>query len=165
MKERTSTTWAARGWTDILIVGFASALYIGFAPVASGTFGSLPALLVALWLGHRPVHLLLLAALLFILGVAAAGKTERILDKHDPSEVVIDEFVGMLIAFAWLPITWHSAALAFVLYRAFDVFKPFPARQCESIEGGLGIMADDIVAGVYANLAAHALILAFSWIS
>lgn len=134
-------------------MGFASVLFLGYSPLASGTVGSLPAIAVALWLNHRPTPLLLLAAVLLVLGAAVSARAATLLGRKDPSEVTIDEFVGMLVAFLWLPMTWKSVVVVFVLYRIFDIFKPFPARQSERLPGGVGIMADDVVAGIYANLA------------
>jgi phosphatidylglycerophosphatase A len=131
-----------------MVLGFASVLFLGYSPAASGTVGSLPAIAVALWLNHRPTHLLLLAVVLLVLGAAGSARAETILGRKDPSEVTIDEFVGMLVAFLWLPMTWSSVAVVFVLYRVFDIFKPFPARQSERLPGGIGIMADDVFAGV-----------------
>ncbi|GAB4347270.1 MAG: phosphatidylglycerophosphatase A [Candidatus Abyssubacteria bacterium] len=158
MHEHTTTT-AGRGWRDYTLLGFVSVFFLGYVPVASGTFGSLPAILFAWWLRNSQAYLLASALVLFALGVAAASQVEAILGRKDPSIVTIDEFVGMLLAFFGISMTWGSVACAFFLYRAFDVFKPFPARQCERLHGGLGIMADDIVAGIYANLAVRLILL------
>ncbi len=142
-----------------MVLGFASVLFLGYAPVASGTFGSLPGILLAWWLRDRQEYLVATALILFILGIGAASRTEAVLGRKDPSIVTVDEFVGMLIAFYGIPMTWGTIALVFFLYRAFDVFKPFPARQCERFHGGLGIMADDVVAGIYANLAVRLIVI------
>lgn len=150
-----------QGWKDKLTVGFASVLFLGYAPVASGTVGSVPAIGVALLLSHRPVSLLLVAVILFLLGTAAASRVEKILGSEDPGEVTIDEFVGMLVAFLWVPMTWQSVVLVFLIFRLFDIVKPFPARQAERLKGGLGIMTDDLVAGIYANLVFRILTLIF----
>jgi phosphatidylglycerophosphatase A len=150
-----------RGWKDTVCVAFASVLFLGYAPVASGTFGSVPAVLVAWWLNQRPFHLLMLAAVVFILGVAASDRVEKLFGRSDPSEVTVDEFVGMLIAYLGHPMTWSSVTIIFIIYRLFDIFKPFPARQCERLPGGLGIMTDDLVAGIYANLAFWLIVLMF----
>ena len=152
---------AIHGWRDRLTIGFASVLFLGYVPVASGTVGSIPAVGVALWLSQRPIGLLLLTVVLFFLGTIASSRAEEILERKDPGEVTIDEFVGMLVAFLWLPMTWSSIALVFILFRICDIAKPFPARRCERIGGGLGIMADDVVAGIYANLLFRVLLLVF----
>ncbi len=141
-----------RTGTDRLIVFFTSVAFLGYAPVASGTVGSLPAVGVAFCLRDLPIVMLLLAVILFILGAIASSRAETLFGSKDAGKIVIDEFVGMLVAFLWLPMTWTSIALVFFLFRAFDVLKPFPARRCERIEGGFGVMADDIVAAIYANL-------------
>lgn len=159
MRE-TDSIRGIQGRRDILTASFASVLFLGYAPVASGTVGSLPAIGVALWLQHRPLYLLALAAVVFLLGVAASRRAQTLFKHDDPSEVVVDEFVGMLLAFLWLPMTVNCIVVVFILYRLFDIIKPFPAGQCERIGGGLGIMADDVVAGVYANLAFRLLTLA-----
>ena len=89
------------------------------------------------------------------LGVAAASATANFLGKKDPQIVVIDEVSGQLISYfgigAGMP-NWKYLLLGFILFRVFDIWKPFPARQAESLPGGLGIMADDWVAGIYAAL-------------
>jgi phosphatidylglycerophosphatase A len=142
----------AKGWTDHVVVAFVSVLFLGYSPIASGTVGSLPGIVAALWLGGNPASLLFVAAVVFVLGVMASSRAEIIFDRKDPSQVTIDEFVGMLIAFLGLRVTWGAVVAVFLLYRIFDIIKPTPARQCERLKGGLGIMADDVVAGIYANL-------------
>jgi phosphatidylglycerophosphatase A len=141
-----------RGWRDRLTVAFVSVFFVGFAPVASGTVGSLPAVGVAFFLSQRPIIILFLAVVLFLAGTALSSRAETILGRKDPSEIVIDEFVGMLVAFLWIPMSWTSIILVFLLFRVFDILKPFPAGRCERIEGGFGVMADDVVAGIYANI-------------
>jgi phosphatidylglycerophosphatase A len=102
-----------------------------------------------------------LCAVVFILGVAASDRVEKLFGRSDPSEVTVDEFVGMLIAYLGHSMTWSSVTIIFIIYRLFDIFKPFPARQCERLPGGLGIMTDDLVAGIYANLAFWLIVLIF----
>jgi phosphatidylglycerophosphatase A len=142
---------------DWIIAAFVSVLFVGYAPFMSGTVGSVPGAVVAFWLGDRPIVLLGLAVVLFAMGALASSRGEHIFGRKDPSEVVIDEFVGMLVAFLWLPVTWQSLVAAFLLFRLFDIWKPFPAGRFEKLSGGLGIMADDLVAGIYANLTYHIL--------
>ncbi len=160
MAEQASSV-GVRGWKGTVLRTFTSVFFLGYAPVASGTFGSLPAIIVAWWSRKSSLYGLLLAVVLFVLGVAASDRVAKSLGREDPSEITVDEFVGMLIAFLWRPMTPLSVIVIFVLYRLFDIFKPFPARQCESLPGGLGIMADDVVAGIYANLAYWLLTLIF----
>ena len=147
------------GWKDWMTAAFASVIFIGYAPFASGTVGSVPAAVVAFYLGGMPIVLLLLAVVLFILGTIASSRGEEIFGRKDPSEIVIDEFVGMLVAVLWLPTTWKSVGAAFLLFRLFDILKPFPAGRAERLKGGIGVMTDDLIAGIYANLAYR--ILAF----
>ena len=149
------------GLKDKVTAAFVSVFFLGYAPVASGTVGSVPAALLVFFVGDRPLALLILAAALFFLGVAASSRAEAIFGRKDPSEVVIDEFAGMLVAMLWLPVTWQSIASVFLLFRLFDILKPFPANRCEKFKGGLGVMADDLVAGIYANLAYRILALLF----
>jgi len=94
------------------------------------------------------------AVCIAVLGVFVAGRVERHSGKHDPQFVVIDEVSGQLIALSlpFVYLNWKSWLLGFILFRVFDIWKPFPARQAESLPGGWGIMADDWVAGVYAAL-------------
>ena len=148
---------------DVLATVVATGLGSGYAPFAPGTAGSLVGLAL-FW----PVHHLPLAgqavatALVFALGVAAAGHVARRLGIEDPGLVVADEVVGMWVSLLGLPLTGVTAAAGFVLFRVFDVFKPYPARDLERLPGGWGIMCDDVMAGVYANLLLRAGLLAWS---
>jgi len=141
-----------------LAVFIASVGYVGFFPIAPGTAGSLAALpLFALirWIGMPAVELSMIVAV-FAIGVWAASGTEVALGRKDPGVVVIDEVLGMLITLALLPVSIAGIVLGFLLFRVFDVVKPYPAAQLEHLHGGLGIMADDAVAGVYAYLVLRA---------
>jgi phosphatidylglycerophosphatase A len=103
---------------------------------------------------------------LFAIGVWAGTTAERYFGGIDPGPVVIDEVVGMLITLAFLPVGWIGAVVGFVLFRVFDVIKPFPARRFEALHGGLGVMADDAMAAIYANLVLRLLAVAFpGWIA
>jgi len=99
-------------------------------------------------------------------GIWAASRTERLSGKKDPSKVVIDEVAGQFIALLPVPFlvndAWWAAIMAFVLFRFFDIVKPYPARKFESLEAGLGIMADDLIAGVYAAILVGMAVL-ISW--
>lgn len=141
-----------------LAVFIASFGFVGYFPVAPGTAGSLAALVlfaVIKWIAIPVVELSAIVAV-FAIGVWAAHGTESALARKDPGVVVIDEVLGMLITLALLPLSLAGIALGFLLFRALDVIKPYPAAQLEHLHGGLGIMADDAVAGLYAHLALRA---------
>ena len=110
---------------------------------------------------------LLVVMVLVFVGIWAASRTEKILQRKDPRQVVIDEVAGQFIAFIPIPVvlgqTWWPPILAFALFRLFDIVKPYPASKLESLPGGLGIMADDIVAGAYAAMGLM-LTLTVSWL-
>ena len=138
-----------------LALAFASGGGIGFIPVMPGTFGSVPGLAVY-WILIRflplPAVFAVIAAIA-LLGVWAAGEAEARLQANDPGAVVIDEVVGMMAALFALPVSPGVWIAAFFLFRFFDILKPFPIGYLEKIcPGGTGIMIDDVVAGVAANL-------------
>jgi len=137
-----------------LSVFIASFGYVGYFPIAPGTAGSFAALaLFALvrWVGS-PVFELSAIVAVFAIGVWAASAAEVALGRKDPGIVVIDEVLGMLVTLALLPVSLAGIAVGFVLFRVFDVIKPYPANRLEQLHGGLGIMADDAMAGFYAYL-------------
>ena len=131
----------------------ATGLGSGYSPFAPGTAGSLLGLLL-----YWPLQRLSLPwqafslGVLFGVGVLCASHVVRQLGDPDPGIVVVDEVVGMWASLLFLPFTIATAALAFLIFRAMDIFKPYPARDLESLPGGWGIMADDLMAGIYANL-------------
>ena len=128
---------------------------IGRCPVAPGTAATLAAgLPVALVLSVFPQAVLIFAAVsAIVLGCIASDAAERELGVRDPGEIVIDELAGYLVALIGHPVTMKAAVLAFVFFRLFDIWKPWPLRLLqERLEGGLAVMADDVGAGVYANL-------------
>jgi phosphatidylglycerophosphatase A len=134
--------------------------YVGYFPIAPGTAGSAAALLLyALlrWLGLPWVDLAVVATLC-LAGFWAADVAERHYGREDPGYVVLDEVVGMLLTLLFIPVTWSGVLAGFLLFRLFDIVKPAPARQCERLHGGVGIMMDDVVAGIYGNLALRLLI-------
>jgi phosphatidylglycerophosphatase A len=99
-----------------------------------------------------------LIALLFAAGVWAGTTAERYFGGVDPGPIVIDEVVGMLITLAFIPVGWSGALAGFFLFRIFDIIKPFPAGRFEALHGGLGVMADDAMAAVYANISLRVLL-------
>jgi phosphatidylglycerophosphatase A len=142
-----------------LAVFLATAGYCGYFPIAPGTAGSAAGLLVYLlvaWTGSPLVEVAAIV-LIFAAGAWAATHAERFFGGIDPGPVVIDEVAGMLITLAFIPAGWAAMLAGFLLFRVFDVIKPFPANRLEHLHGGFGIMADDAMAGVYANLALRGL--------
>jgi phosphatidylglycerophosphatase A len=130
----------------------------GYAPKAPGTAGSLAALLIAIALnwygGYGRWTLLLLTALLLAPGIWSAGIVAKRTNKPDPQIVVVDEVIGQWITLAGAAtFNWKTYLAAFVLFRLLDMWKPTPARQFENFPGGWGIVADDVMAGVYGALA------------
>lgn len=132
----------------------ATSLWVGYMPIAPGTWGSAVGVILHLVL-HRSLgsvmHALLILGML-LAGVWAAGVVERTSARKDPSIVVIDEVVGMLLAFYGVPVSVWGLAAGFFVFRLLDVVKPFPCRRAEHAPGGWGIMTDDAIAGVYTNV-------------
>jgi len=127
---------------------------VGYIPLAPGTFGSVVGIGVFLLLQSWPMQLAAIVVITFA-GIWAATRTEQILGLKDPGKVVVDEVAGQMIAL--LPFSIFGLGkiwiiVSFILFRVFDIFKPYPARRFEALRSGLGIMADDLVAGFYAAL-------------
>jgi len=136
-----------------LATAVATGLGSGYSPLAPGTAGSLVGLAL-FWPLHRlpAAGQVAAAAALFLVGVAAAGSVARRVGVEDPGIVVVDEVVGMWVSLFFVPFGAATALGAFLLFRLMDVVKPYPARQLEHLPGGWGVMADDLMAGIYANL-------------
>jgi phosphatidylglycerophosphatase A len=139
-----------------------SAGYVGFIPIASGTFGS--AVGLAVYAAIRATNSWTVEAIVIgaalVGGIWAADRMERQLGK-DPSAVVIDEVLGMLVTMAFLDVSIAGAIVAFFIFRVLDVIKPPPAARLENLHGGPGIMFDDLMAGLYGHVAMRALIALF----
>jgi phosphatidylglycerophosphatase A len=154
-----------------LAVFLATAGYSGYFPIAPGTVGSAVGLLLyaALrWLQSPvlPIVEVLAILSLFAAGVWAGTTAERHFGGTDPGPIVLDEVVGMLMTLAFIPVGLGAALTGFVLFRIFDVIKPFPARRFEALHGGLGVMADDAMAAVYANVSLRLLMALFPlWVA
>ena len=128
--------------------------YVGFFPIAPGTAGSLAALALfafVRWVGVPAFEVGMIVVVL-VAGIWAAHGAERALAQKDPGPIVIDEVLGMLITLAVIPVSLTGVVIGFVLFRLFDVVKPFPAARMEHLPGGFGVMLDDAVAGIYAHL-------------
>ena len=128
---------------------------VGYLPLMPGTFGSVVGVVIFLLLVQRMslVVLVVLIAVITIAGIWAASRTEELSGRKDPGKVVVDEVAGQMIAL--LPLTIYAVTplavmISFMLFRFFDIVKPYPAGRLEGLKGGFGIMCDDLVAGVYA---------------
>lgn len=141
------------GGRRVFLKHLATVGFVGYAPVAPGTFGTLfAALLVALVSPSSPV-LIALTAVVIVLGVVSAGEAERAFGVKDPGRVVIDEVAGYMVSVLFLPLTAGYLVAAFFLFRFFDIIKPPPIRKLErGLKGGLGVVADDLMAGLYTNI-------------
>ncbi|NNF47148.1 MAG: phosphatidylglycerophosphatase A [Desulfofustis sp.] len=137
---------------DRLIVVLATGFYSGKIPFAPGTWGSAFALIP--WYFCRGLSLanyLIVLGALFVVGFLTAGSAEKIFDKPDPGSIVIDEIMGMFVALTLAPNHPVAWLLGFILFRIFDVWKPFPVSWLDThLHGGIGIMMDDVMAGIYA---------------
>ena len=149
----------------------ASGAGVGFVPWAQGTFGSLwiPVafhLLPLKWLVYPSgtIAVAVLALGLFFVGVWSSGVCERRWG-HDPGRVVIDEVVGMLVTVLVIPLTLETVWVGFLLFRVFDIVKPWPVRRVERLPGGWGVMMDDVLAGVYAAVCLRILFVVLPWMS
>ncbi len=136
--------------TAILFI--AEGAYSGKSPIAPGTAGTLVGVLLYLGLRNAGYFLnIILTLLVCIGGTWAAGRAEKILGCKDCSSIVIDEIAGYLISMFMIPAGWGLIAAGFLLFRLFDIIKPWPLDSLQKLNGGLGVMLDDIGAGVYTN--------------
>jgi phosphatidylglycerophosphatase A len=147
---------------DRLCLVFASACYIGFIPGAPGTYASLATTIIFFMVyrfagGIPPALHMSALCLISLAGILASAAINRRTGHEDPSFIVIDEVAGQLLTFLFLPFSWLNLILGFIAFRTFDMWKPFPIRKLESLGGGVGVMADDLLAGVYANALLHLL--------
>jgi phosphatidylglycerophosphatase A len=141
-----------------LALAIATVLGVGRVPVAPGTFGSMVGLVMWAALGGSPAAQLAAIVVVFVAGSWSGGIAERHYGASDPGAVVIDEVLGMLITLVFNPVGWTGAFVGFLLFRVFDVIKPYPANRLERLHGGLGIMCDDAMAAVYANMVLRMLV-------
>jgi phosphatidylglycerophosphatase A len=142
----------------------ATAFGAGFSPFAPGTAGAIVACVI-LWFLEKLNWLTTYSPSFLILIIVCTGLgvvSTNYLEKHwgkDPSKVVMDEVIGMWIAIAFIPFSYINILLAFILFRFFDIAKPLGIRKLEQLPGGIGVMADDVLAGIYSNLILHLIIL------
>jgi phosphatidylglycerophosphatase A len=181
------TRTSSKRSTDDYLALALSTWGVGYIPLAPGTFGS--AVGVGIYLLHREAYdrlyafaathgwnvqslesfrvalMLVLVGVLALAGTWAASRAERLLRRKDPGVVVVDEVVGQLITFLFVPVnaSFWVIVVGFLAFRLFDIWKPYPARRLEALESGLGIMADDVVAGAYAAILVSVLVAARSF--
>jgi phosphatidylglycerophosphatase A len=126
--------------------------YLGYLPFVPGTFGSIAGVFIFLLIsGNTPLYIIL-TLFLTILGFTVSSKAEGIFNKKDAKYIVIDEVSGMLLALLFIPLDLKLVIIGFFLFRILDTFKPYPADRIQEFKGGLGVMGDDIVAGLYTNI-------------
>jgi phosphatidylglycerophosphatase A len=135
-----------------LPLALATGFGVGYIPFAPGTFGSVLGLLVWAMAGRSFLAQAVTLVVVLVAGAWSGSVAERHFKATDPSPVVIDEVLGMLVTLFLNPVGWGGALAGFFLFRLFDVIKPYPANRVERLPGGFGIMADDAVAALYANI-------------
>ena len=138
-----------------LATGFGS----GLSPVAPGTVGTLVSLLLFFFVKNTGWPLLAICVVAFIMGIWLCDRSSEKLGMHDHGGIVWDEFVGMWITLLWVPLSLSTVVLAFLLFRLFDILKPWPIGYLDKrVHGGFGIMIDDVIAGIFANVCLHLLL-------
>jgi phosphatidylglycerophosphatase A len=140
-----------------IILFISQGAFSGRFPAAPGTAGTLVGVFLYWCMkGLSPARYGALLLLIILIGTWAAGRTEVLLGRKDSPSIVIDEIAGYLVAMFMVPGNWWYAAAGFLLFRAFDIMKPCPLKRLEQAPGGLGVMLDDLGAGIYTNLALQA---------
>ncbi len=150
---------------DKLFMALATGFYTGYLPKAPGTWGTLVAFPIHfLLIRLSPTHYYISLAVIFVVAVVTAGGAEKIVDTGDPGIVVIDEIIGMLIGLIGLPLKAAPLIIAFFVFRFFDILKPFPVGWVDSrLHGGLGIVLDDVLAGIYTLIVMQILGYFINW--
>jgi len=131
---------------------------IGYLPFIPGTFGSMAGVVLFYLFNANTAAYILFTFILIILGILIGRKIEEIFGRKDPPCVVIDEVAGMLLALVFIKPDIKLVILGFVFFRLLDTLKPYPAGRLQGLRGGLGIVTDDVVAGIYTNLILHAIL-------
>ena len=128
--------------------------FIGYLPIAPGTWGTAAGLVFVMLLEPSATLYAVLIVLGFLVGTVSSTVAERVIGQTDSGHIIIDEFIGFLVSVIFVPQTYGYFVAAFFLFRFFDILKPFPVRQAErALKGGIGIMTDDVLAGIYTNVA------------
>ncbi|MEE9302424.1 MAG: phosphatidylglycerophosphatase A [Thiotrichaceae bacterium] len=159
MKKKTLCAQVLSSPTHFLAFGFGS----GLAPIAPGTFGTLVAIPLFLLMQPLALHWYLLIVLaISLFGIWLCGESAKQLGLHDPAGIVWDEIAGYLVTMIAAPQGWKWIVIGFILFRIFDIWKPWPINLADKkVEGGLGIMLDDIIAGIYALIGLQ--LIAYFW--
>lgn len=142
-----------------LFLLFATGFGVGYSPIVPGTLGTLLAIPIYLFLSEIPSPIYELTLIgFFFLSVWISEGAEKFFGKKDDRRIVIDEMMGFFITLLWLQKTPLVIAIGFILFRFFDILKPFPIRRIEKRwRGGYGVVLDDVIAGIYANILIHLL--------
>ncbi|MEJ2682810.1 MAG: phosphatidylglycerophosphatase A [Candidatus Sulfobium sp.] len=142
-----------RAFVRLLLKNVATLGFVGYMPFAPGTWGSAAGLLFVSSLDLSPVVQFLVITSGIVVGIISSDTAEDVIGERDSGKIVIDEFIGYLVAVFYVPHTYVFLIAGFLLFRIFDILKPFPINRIdESMSGGLGIMADDLLAGIYAGI-------------
>ncbi len=136
-----------------------TSLYTGFIPIGPGAFGSILAIPVIFLLSKTPHIYLIVTLAICIIGVISAHHLGKVWQKKDDQRITIDEFAGMMVTLLFLKAYWWLVIIGFVLFRFFDIIKPLFIRSVERVSGGFGVMLDDIVSGIIANLILRLILL------
>ena len=136
------------------VLFLATGFFIGTVPFAPGTFGSIIGLPICFLISRLDILIGVICTVLFILfAIWVAAAAEKVLKKRDAGEIVIDEIAGLIVTFIGLPFTLKTVIAGFIIFRTFDILKPFPIRFLEKkVAGGSGVVLDDVLAGLYGNL-------------
>jgi len=138
---------------DFLVKATSTVFFIGYLPLVPGTFGSIFGVgLFYLLKGATSVTYFLFIFGIITLGLITCGRTERLLKEKDPGCIVIDEVAGILIALSFMPYDFKIILLSFLIFRILDTLKPFPAGRLQHWRGSVGVLADDLIAGIYTNI-------------
>jgi len=139
--------------TNSLVKAISTVFFIGYLPLVPGTFGSLAGVGLFYLLAGIPVPVYFLFVFeIIILGLATCGRMEKLLNKNDPGCIVIDEVAGMLLALSFMPCDFRVVFLGFLIFRILDTLKPYPASRLQNKPGAVGVMGDDLIAGIYTNI-------------
>jgi phosphatidylglycerophosphatase A len=140
-------------WKELFFTGFFS----GYSPIAPGTAGTLIAVLIyileyIIFKTNCIITNLIIVLIMLYPSIKLGDAGEKFFNRKDPSEVVIDEMIGLWVSVLFIPFSLEIALLAFIIFRIIDIFKPYPIRKLEKLKGGLGIVLDDFMAGIFTNI-------------